>query len=119
MESKDLALKIVKILDSKKAADIQLVEISNMTILADYFVIADGGSSTLVQALANEIEFCLKQDGITPHHVEGFESKTWIILDYGSIIVHIFYKDTREFYGLEKLWSDGTPVDISDHLTEN
>ena len=119
MESLELGIEIVKILDSKKAEDIKLVDIKDQTIIADYFVIADGSSSTQVRALADEVEFILKQKGEVPSHVEGFESKSWILLDYGAVIVHIFYKETREFYGLERLWTDGKQIDISEYIKEN
>lgn len=106
---------IIKTLDSKKAVDIKVIGITNLTILADYFVIATGTSTTQVKSLADEVDFQLSQRGIEPRGVEGVRSANWIVLDYGDIVVHVFYPQTREEYSLEHLWADGEQVDIS-HL---
>lgn len=105
---------IVKALDSKRAEDIQLIDIKDLTIVADYFVIANGTSNTQTKALADEVEFKLKQNGIEPIRSEGYQGGSWIVLDYGNIVVHVFYKETREYYNLERLWQDGDQIDISD-----
>ena len=110
MTSKEKALKITGILDGKKALDIKLIEISDLTIIADYFVIATGTSSTQVRALADEVEFQLKEQGITPTRIEGYSSSSWILVDYSDVVVHVFQKDTREFYSLERLWADGKEI---------
>ena len=107
---------IVKALDSKKAEDIQVIGIHDLTIIADYFVIANGNSSTQTRALADEVEFKLGQAGVKPTRTEGYGGSNWIILDYADIVVHIFYKETRQFYSLERLWSDGKQIDISEFL---
>lgn len=104
---------IVKTLDSKRGEDIQAIKISDLTILADYFIIVNGTSNTHTRALADEVEFQLSQQGIEPDRRESDTGNTWIILDYGDIIVHAFYKDTRDFYKLEGLWADGEQIDIS------
>ena len=104
---------IVKTLDSKRGEDIQAIKISDLTILADYCVIVNGTSNTHTRALADEVEFQLSQQGIEPDRRESDTGNTWIILDYGDIIVHAFYKDTRDFYKLEGLWADGEQIDIS------
>ncbi|MDR1565366.1 MAG: ribosome silencing factor [Oscillospiraceae bacterium] len=117
-EPLELAQDIVTILDKKLAKDIKLIKISDLTVLADYFVIATGTNSTQVKALAAEVEFKLKQEGVTPKNVEGKHPGGWIILDYYSVIVHVFYSETREFYDLEKLWIDGETLDISNLLVE-
>lgn len=104
---------IVKTLDSKRGEDIQAIKISDLTILADYFVIVNGTSNTHTRSLADEVEFQLSQQGIEPNRRESDTGNTWIILDYGDIIVHAFYKDTRDFYKLEGLWADGEQIDIS------
>lgn len=106
---------IVKILDSKKAEDIQVIGITNLTIIADYFIIATGTSTTQVKSLADEVEFRLGELGVEPRGIEGIRSANWIVLDYDDIVVHVFYGDTRGEYQLEKLWADGEKVDIS-HL---
>lgn len=104
---------IVKTLDSKRGEDIQAIKISDLTILADYFVIVNGTSNTHTRTLADEVEFQLSQQGIEPERREADTGNTWIILDYGDIIVHAFYKETRNFYQLEGLWADGEQIDIS------
>lgn len=104
----------VKALDGKKAADIKAIKIEDITTIADYFVIASASSSTQLKALADEVEYELEQQGITCHHREGMQSQEWILLDYGDIVVHIFIKDSRAFYNLDKMWCDGTDIDISE-----
>lgn len=114
MEPLEFAKKIAKILDNKKASDIKVLKIQDLTILADYFVIASGTSNTQVKALAEEVEYKLSQEGIEPNHVEGASSRSWILLDYGSVVVHVFYPETREFYDLERLWADAEPVEMEE-----
>ncbi|WP_206425676.1 ribosome silencing factor [Ruminococcus sp. Marseille-P6503] len=108
---------IIRALDSKRAEDIQLIGIRDLTIVADYFVIANGTSNTQTKALADAVEFEMKQLGIEPIRVEGYQGATWIILDYGDIVVHVFYKETRSYYNLERLWSDGEQKDIEEYLS--
>ena len=112
------AKKIVKTLDTKRASDITLLKIEELTVLSDYFVIASASSTTQLKSLAGEVEFELEQDGIKPLHIEGYDSDSWILLDYGSIVVHLFLKDSRMFYSLERLWSDAEVVDITDLIEE-
>lgn len=115
MESLDLAKKIVSILDSKKATDIKVIEIKELSSLGDYFVLASASNTSLTKALSDEIEEKLsKEDGLEPKRIEGYQSASWILLDYYDVIVHIFYEETRDLYSLEKLWADGREVDISD-----
>ena len=102
---------IIRALDSKRAEDIQLIGIRDLTIVADYFVIANGTSNTQTKALADAVEFEMKQKGVEPVRIEGYQGATWIILDYGDIVVHVFYKETRNYYKLERLWSDGEQID--------
>lgn len=108
----------VKALDSKKAADIRVIRVGDITILADYFVIAGATSTTQVKALADEVEFQLGKAGVEKLRTEGYTSANWVILDYGDIVLHSFHKETRQFYSLEKLWADGEQIDISGLLTE-
>ena len=112
MEPLELATDIVKALDDKKALDLKLLKVEDLTVLADYFVIASGTSSTHVGALAEEVEFKMSQRGIEPRRVEGARSRDWVLLDYGSVVVHVFYPETREFYALERLWADAETVEI-------
>lgn len=107
---------IIKTLDAKKAEDIQAIKISDLTIIADYFVIANGMSSTQTRALADEVEFKMKQQGVEPLRIEGERGANWIIIDYGDVVVHVFYKETREHYNLERLWADGEHIDVSQFL---
>ncbi len=109
---------IVKTLDNKRGEDIQALKIGDLTILADYFIIANGTSNTHARTLADEVEFQLSQKGVEPLRREADTGNTWIILDYGDVIVHVFYKETRSFYQLEGLWADGEQVDISSLLTK-
>lgn len=103
----------VKALDSKKARDIKVLKVEELTTLASYFVIATATSTTQAKALADEVEFKLGEQGVQAKSIEGYQSKTWICLDYIDVIVHVFTEGDRDFYQLEHLWADGTPVDVS------
>lgn len=116
LSPRELAEEITKILDSKKARDIKVLRIDDKTVLADFFVICGGNSNTQVRAIAGEVEEKLEEMGIKPHHIEGYNEAVWTVLDYSSVIVHIFSREAREFYKLEKLWSDAEDIDISDLL---
>lgn len=109
---------MVKALDSKRGEDIQVIKIADLTILADYFVIVNGTSNTHARTLADEVEFQMTQQGIEPDRREADTGNTWIVLDYEDIIVHVFYKDTRQFYKLESNWADGEQIDISEYLVK-
>ncbi len=115
--SKQLMDKIVKLLDEKKATDILAIEITELTIIADYFVIATGTSGTHIKSLANDLEYELGKEGIEAKHVEG-RATGWILIDYGTVVVHLFLADSREYYSLERLWADASKVDISSLLTD-
>jgi ribosome-associated protein len=106
----ELAHRIVDVASDKKASDIVLLRTAEITTMADYFVIASGRSDKQVQALSNAIVDELRDDGIKPIGVEGLSSARWVLLDYGSVIVHLFAPDEREYYGLERLWSSATQV---------
>ncbi|MDE6763233.1 MAG: ribosome silencing factor [Oscillospiraceae bacterium] len=116
LTQEELIKAAVKILDGKKAEDIRVIGIGDLTIIADYFIIADGTSSTHTKSLADELEFRLKEMGREPRQVQGNNGSNWIVLDYSDVVVHIFYKETRDFYNLERLWSDGHDVDIKQYL---
>jgi len=103
----------VKTLDKKKAEDIRVLGIRDLTIIADYFIIASGLNGTHTKTLADELEAELKKNGAVPARIQSDKGSSWIILDYSDIVVHIFYKETRDFYSLERLWQDGLDVDIS------
>ena len=108
-----------KAADDKKAWDIVTLDMSDSSLMADYFVICTASSTTQIKALADVCEKALKDAGEPPHHVEGHRGGTWILLDFSSVVVHIFNEEAREFYDLERLWSDAAPVDLSGVLTEN
>ena len=109
-----LVREIAKVLDEKKAIDITAIKTEEITIVSDYFVIASGTSNTHAKSLADDVEYEIKQRfGIDPEHIEG-RATGWILLDYGDIIVHVFIKDSRAFYNLDKMWSDGEEIDISE-----
>ena len=113
MNSYDQAVMAAKAICSKKGLDIQVIEISDISVLADYMVIATGTSSTHVKALADEVEYKLDEAGISVSHIEGYRSNSWILLDYVDVIVNVFSDEAREFYDLDRLWQDGKPVDLS------
>ncbi len=112
--SKELALMAAKALADKKGKEIQVLEIGELTPLADYFVLATGSSNTQINALVDNVEKELtEQAQEEPLHREGYRGGTWVLLDYGCIAVHVFNSEAREFYGLERLWRDGKPVDLA------
>lgn len=112
MDSKQKLENIVKILDEKKAEDIVAIETSEVTIVSDYFVIASGTSNTHVRSLADDLEDGMAKLGVEPNHIEG-RATGWILLDYGEVIVHIFMRDSREYYNLERLWADAHKLDLT------
>lgn len=112
MTSLETAKMAVKALDSKKALNIKVIKIQDISAIADYFVIATGTSSTHVKALADEVEAQLDEAGISVSHVEGYRSNSWILLDYVVVVVHVFSDEAREYYDLERLWQDGEIIDI-------
>ncbi|MEI6577846.1 MAG: ribosome silencing factor [Eubacteriales bacterium] len=117
MTPKELARAIAKVLDEKKAEDIKVIEITELTIIADYFVIASGTSNTHTKSLVDDVEFEIAKFGINNARIEG-KATGWILMDYGSVLVHVFQKESREYYNLERLWSDAVAMDISDILTD-
>ena len=117
--AKELALLAARALADKKAKEIQALEIGDLTTLAEYFVIATGSSNTQINALVDNVEKVLHEEaGEEALHREGYRGGTWVLLDYGCIAIHVFSAEAREFYGLERLWRDGKPLDISEILEE-
>ena len=106
----ELAHRIVDVASDKKASDIVLLRTAEITSMADYFVIASGRSDRQVQALARSIVDQLREQGIRPLGVEGLSSGRWVLVDYASVVVHLFTSQEREYYGLERLWSEAAPV---------
>ena len=117
---KELALLAARALSDKKGREIRVLEISELTTLADYFVLASGSSNTQINALVDSVEKVLAEEADEqPLHREGYRGGTWVLLDYGCIAIHVFNQEAREFYGLERLWQDGKPVDISGVIDEH
>lgn len=117
MTQNEMLEKIIRTLDSKKAEEIRAIKITDLTIIADYFVIANGTSTTQTRTLAEEVEYQLSQLGVEPNRTEGYKNgSNWVVLDYGDIVVHVFYKETRDYYQLERLWADGEKIDIEKYL---
>lgn len=108
--SKDMARIAVEALEEKKAEDVKVIEISNISVIADYFIIANGTNSSQVQALVDGVEDSLGKQGYLPKRIEGTKSSNWILMDYGDVIIHVFSKDDRLFYDLERIWGKGTNV---------
>ena len=118
MTAKEAAALAVKALDSKMGVDIQLIEITDVSTLADYFLICTGTSSTHVKTLCDYAEYTLEQLGEQMLSREGHRGNSWELLDYGSIVVHVFTEEARKFYDLERLWADAELVDIRDIIIE-
>ena len=114
LKALDTALAVAKTMDDQKGVDIQILRIEDLTILTEYFVIASGSSTTHVRALADEVEKALEDLGVRPHHREGFDTGGWVLLDYGSVVVHIFLPATRDFYSLDRLWEDAEKIELPD-----
>ena len=113
MTSKDLAKIALSGLEDKKAQDIKIIDISEVSVMADYFIIASGSNRNQVQAMADNVEEKLHDAGINPRQIEGYSSANWILMDFNDIIVHIFNEEDRLFYNLEKIWLDGKLIDPS------
>jgi len=109
----EIASLVVNTLDNKKAQDIKLLRTRDITILADYFIICTAGSVTQLKTLSDEVEKVLKENGEAPRRREGRRSGSWVLIDFACVVVHLFLKEAREFYTLERLWSDAEDVDIS------
>jgi ribosome-associated protein len=107
---KEIALTLAKIADAKKAEDIRVMEVADLTVLADYFVVCTGTSAVHLRTLAEEMEQGLKERGVLPHHIEGQRAGNWLLMDYAGVVAHLFLRDTRNFYALERLWSDAATV---------
>lgn len=112
--SKEMAKIAYKALSEKKAEDIQVIDISNISVLADYFIIANGSNQNQLEAMRDAVDEALYKANVPVKQVEGNRSSSWILMDFGDIIVHVFSKEDRLFYDLERIWGDGKFIDISD-----
>lgn len=113
MEAKEMAKIVYNALDDKKGVDITVIDISGISVIADYFIIAGGNNENQVQAMADAVDEELSKCGVSSSHVEGYHSANWILMDYRDVVVHIFNQDDRLFYDLERIWRDGKEVDIN------
>lgn len=111
MTSKEMTKLAINALEDKKAEDIRIIDISEVSVLADYFIIASGSNRSQVQALSDNVEETLGRAGTSVKQVEGYDTANWILLDFGDIIVHVFDNENRLFYDLERIWRDGKLIE--------
>ena len=119
MNSLELCERVVRSLDKHKAQDISAIGVGDLTVVTDYFVVAGGTSQNHVRSLADYLEDELAADGVIVRRTEGYNESKWVLLDFGSVVVHLFQPETREHYDLERLWKDGAQVDITPWTTED
>ena len=112
-DSKNMLKVIIDALQDKKAEDIRVIDISNVSVIADYFVIASGSNTNQIQAMVDNVEEEMFKAGFDDPKVEGYNTASWILLDYNDVIVHVFSEDDRAFYNIERIWRDGKEVDIN------
>ena len=117
LNAKEIAMTAARALDDKKGKEIKVIKIDKLTTIAEYFVICTGSSNTQINALCDNVEKALTQLGEEPLHREGYRGGTWVLLDYGCIVVHVFNDEARKFYSLEHLWADGEEIDLTGVLT--
>jgi ribosome-associated protein len=108
--SKNMVKLAYQALEEKKGEDITVIEIKDISIIADYFIIANGTNSSQVDALVNSVQESLGRNGYEPKRIEGVRSASWILMDYGDVVVHVFSKEDRLFYNLERIWRDGKTI---------
>ena len=113
-QSKDMAKLTYQALDDKKARDIRIIDISKVSVLADYFIIASGSNRNQVQAMADNVMEELGKAGYHTRQIEGYNTANWILLDYGDIIIHVFDEENRLFYDLERIWRDGSSIELAE-----
>lgn len=114
MTPKEMTKQVILALEDKKAEDIKIIDISHISVMADYFIIASGNSRNQVQAMIDNVEDTLGRQGMTPKQVEGYQNANWVLMDYRDIIVHVFDKENRLFYDLERIWKDGKTISVED-----
>lgn len=114
MTSREIAKMAIAGLEDKKAGDIRVIDISNVSVMADYFIIASGTNRNQVQAMADSVEEKLREAGIHPRQIEGYQTANWILMDFNDVIIHVFNEEDRLFYNLEKIWLDGRMIKASE-----
>lgn len=118
MESKDLAQKVANLANDKKAKDILILDMATLSPVTDYYIVCSASNSTLVQAIADNIEDKLAEMEVFPLHKEGYNEAQWILLDFGDVVVHVFLEEERDFYNLEQLWADAPSVDFIEETND-
>lgn len=113
-EAREIALLAIQALEDKKAEDIRIIDISEVSVIADYFIIAGGGNKNQIQAMCDNVLEKLGKAGYPEKQTEGYKTANWILMDFGDVIVHIFDKENRLIYDLERIWRDGRQVDIAE-----
>ena len=111
MNTKEIALLAIDALEDKKAEDIRIIDISEISTIADYFIIADGSNKSQIQAMADNVSERLGRVGVTVRQIEGYQNANWILMDFQDIIIHIFDRENRLFYDLERIWRDGVLIE--------
>ncbi len=114
IETKKMVKLAIEALEDKKAEEICVIDISEVSVLADYFIIAGGSNTSQIQAMSDAVDEKLGKSGYPLKQIEGYQNANWVLLDFGDIIVHVFDKENRLFYDLERIWSDGKKIDISE-----
>ena len=116
MTSYEMAIALAKALDGKKGQDIKVLKTEELTTLADYFVLCTATSSTQVKAMSDACEEAMEKNGEQVHHLEGHRGGTWLLMDFSSVVVHVFTDEARKFYDLERLWGDAQEIDLAQAL---
>lgn len=111
MDAKEMAKLAIGALEDKKAEDIKIIDISHVSVIADYFIIANGTNTNQIQALSDNVEEVLGKAGCRPRQIEGYQNANWILLDFQDVIIHLFDKENRLFYDLERIWRDGVLIE--------
>ena len=112
-DSKEMVKVMVAALQDKKAEDIRIIDISNVSVIADYFVIANGNNPNQIQAMVDNVEEQMYKSGFDDPKVEGYNSASWILLDYHDVMLHVFSEEDRAFYNIERIWRDGKEIDVN------
>lgn len=114
MDARKMVEIAYKALDEKKGEDIQIIKVGDVSVIADYFLIVNGNSDPQVQALVNNVQEALAKEGVHPKQIEGVRNSSWILMDYGDVVIHVFSKEDRCFYDLERVWKDGKFLSIGE-----
>ena len=116
MTAYESAIVLAKALDSKKGEELKVLKTEALTTLADYFVICTASSNTQIKAMSDACEEAMEKNGERVHHIEGHRGGTWLLMDFSSVVVHIFTDEARKFYDLERIWGDAEQIDLTEVL---